>query len=252
MGLSAIRARQLAVGRGQTAVLQGIDLELAAGERLALVGPNGSGKTTLLRALAGLDRPLAGTISWQGAPLPPSAERVRHLGVVFQSESPAPYTVSELVTLGLGLDGPPSSQQSAVVDKALDRMDLASLGHRRCSTISGGEWQRATVARALVAGPRLLLLDEPTSHLDPARRAELLQLLERLRGQVAVVLATHDLECAAGCDRVALLARGRLTALGPPATVMTPGRLASALGVRIRRLDDPGGGPPFLRVEGPA
>jgi iron complex transport system ATP-binding protein len=129
-------------------------------------------------------------------------------------------------------------------------MELGPLSARPCAQLSGGEWQRAAVARALVAGPRLLLLDEPTNHLDPARRAGLLALLERLRGQVAVVLATHDLDCAAACDRVALLADGGVAALGPPTAVLTPERLLGSLGVRVRRLDDPAGGPPFLRVEG--
>jgi iron complex transport system ATP-binding protein len=154
------------------------------------------------------------------------------------------------VTLGLGLDGPPSAGQVEAVAAAMARVAVATLADRPCAHVSGGEWQRATLARALVADPRVLLLDEPTSHLDPARRAALLALLGNLRGRVAVVLATHDLDCAAACDRVALLAGGRVAALGPPAAVLTPDGLAACFGVRIRRLDDPQGGPPFLRVEG--
>jgi iron complex transport system ATP-binding protein len=252
VGLNVVEARRLSVGRAGTPVLADVDLTVAAGERLALVGPNGGGKTTLLRALAGLDPPLGGRVTWNGEPLPAGAERVRRVGVLFQAEGAAPFKVRDLVALGLGLDGPPSSRHGALVTDALARMDLGALADRPCANLSGGEWQRAAVARALVAGPRLLLLDEPTNHLDPARRAGLLDLLERLRGQVAVVLATHDLDCAAGCDRVALLAHGRMAAIGPPAAVLTPDRLVDSLGVRVRRLDDPAGGPPFLRVEGSA
>jgi iron complex transport system ATP-binding protein len=247
-----IELRGLAVGRGDRAVLREVDLAIAAGESLALVGANGSGKTTLLRALAGLDPPRAGTIHWAGGALPAGAARVRRVGVLFQGEPAAPFSVRELVSLGLGLDGPPGPRHAPAIDAALGRMDLAALAGRGCAQLSGGEWQRAAVARALCASPGVLLLDEPTNHLDPARRAGLLALLERLRGDVAVVLATHDLDCAAACDRVALLADGRLAALGPPAAVLTPARLATALGVRVRRLEDPDGGPPFLRVEGPA
>jgi iron complex transport system ATP-binding protein len=252
VGVGPLEARGLAVGRGSRSVLSEIDLAIVPGERLALVGANGSGKTTLLRALAGLDPVRAGELCWDGAPLPSGPARVRKLGVLFQGEGAAPFLVRELVSLGLGLDRPPSARERSLVDDALTRMDLDTLAARPCLELSGGEWQRAAVARALVAGPGLLLLDEPTSHLDLARRAALLALLDRLRGRVAVVLATHDLDCAAACDRVAILAGGRMAALGSPAAVLTPAHLAASLGVRVRRLDDPQGGPPFLRVEATA
>jgi iron complex transport system ATP-binding protein len=250
VGVNPVEARGLSVGRGGRAVLEDVALAIVPGERLALVGPNGAGKTSLLRVLAGLDRPLAGELRWHGGALPPGQARVRQVGVLLQGEPAAPFSVEELVALGLGLDRPPSAAERQVVAAALARMTVGGLSDRPCAHLSGGEWQRAALARALVADPRLLLLDEPTSQLDPARRAALFALLDGLRGRVAVVLATHDLDCAAACDRVALLAGGRLAAVGAPGEVLTPERLLECFGVRVRRLDDPRGGRPFLRLEG--
>jgi iron complex transport system ATP-binding protein len=247
----AIHATGVAVGRAGPPVLARIDLAVAAGERIALVGANGSGKTTLLRALAGLDLPLAGTIRWSGQPLPRGSRRVQAVGVLFQGEPAARFTVRELVTLGLGLDEPPSRAARLQVDAALAQAALTGLADRSCATLSGGEAQRALVARAMVAEPRAMVLDEPTNHLDPAGRAMIHALLDRLRGRVAVVIATHELELAATCDRVVLLHAGGVAALGAPADVLTPARLAAALGVHVRRLDDPDGGPPLFRVVGP-
>jgi iron complex transport system ATP-binding protein len=257
-----LEARGLAVGRGGRAVLRDIALAVHPGERLALVGGNGCGKSTLLRALAGLAPPLAGQLRWAGGPLPRGTARVRTVGVLLQSESPPAFTVRALVTLGLALDGPPAPDALRQVDATLAWAGLADRAERRCGTLSGGEWQRALLARAAVAQPRLLLLDEPTNHLDPAGQAALLARLDTLRGDTlrgdtlygkpAVILATHDLAVAARCHRVALLAAGRLSAVGTPAAVLTPERLAMALGVQISRFDDPAGGPPLLRVEVPS
>jgi iron complex transport system ATP-binding protein len=245
---SVLEASELAVGRAGTTVLAGLNLTVAAGERLALVGANGCGKTTLLRAFAGLDEPLAGTIRWQGGALPRGPARARTLGVLFQTEVPSRFSVRELVTLGLGLDGPPSSMARRQVDELLEWAELSPLAERHCASLSGGEAQRAMLARALVARPRLLLLDEPTNHMDPARQAALLGWLDRLRDSVAVVLATHDLALAAACDRVVLLHDARVAAQGFASEVLTPANLKGAMGVRVRRLDDPDGGPPLLRV----
>ena len=245
---AVVETFELAVGWSGRAVLADVDLAIAAGERVALIGSNGCGKTTLLRALAGLGRPLAGTIRWHGGPLPVGAARVRSLGVVFQTEPPSHFTVREMVTLGLGLDGPPSRASQQRIDRALAWADLAPFADRTCTSLSGGELQRVLLTRAIVADPELLLLDEPTNHLDPARQAALLAQLDLLRDRVAIVIATHDLALAAACDRVVLLHAGRVAELGSPAAVLTPSNLRRTMGVRVRRLDDPDGGPPWLRV----
>jgi iron complex transport system ATP-binding protein len=246
-----VEAIEVAVGRGGRAVLAGVDLAVARGERVALVGANGSGKTTLVRALAGIDHPLAGRVAWAGGSLPDGAERVRRVGVALQGEPASRFTVRELVTLGLALDRPPGQGARRAVDDALVLAALDGLADRPCATLSGGEAQRAVLARALVARPQLVVLDEPTNHLDPAGRAMIHALLDRLRGEVAVVIATHELELAASCDRVALLSGGRLARLGAPGAVLAPDLLAAALGVDVRRLDDPAGGPPVFRIVGP-
>jgi iron complex transport system ATP-binding protein len=244
-----VRASGLAVGWNGRAVLSDIDLAMQPGERLALLGSNGSGKTTLLRVLAGLAAPLQGELHWRGTTLPKGGARCRVIGYVLQAEPAVHFTVRQLVALGLGTDGPLSTPQTAQVARALADEGLTGLADRRCSTLSGGEWQRAVIARALVAEPALVLLDEPTSHLDPARRAVLHERLQRLRDQ-AVVLATHDLELAALCDRVMILGGGRVMAVGRPADVLTAETLEPALGVRVRRLDDPEGGPSLFRILG--
>jgi iron complex transport system ATP-binding protein len=246
-----LRARGLAVGRGAALAVRGVDLDVAAGERVALVGANGSGKTTLLRCFAGLDAPRAGTIAWQGAALPAGAARVRAVGVLLQEELASAFRLRELVALGLGEDGPPGARAQRTVEECLARLELTPLAERPCTSLSGGEARRGALARTVVASPALLLLDEPTNHMDPARQAELLAWLVGER-QAAVVLATHDLSVASICDRVLLLAEGAPLALGPPAEVLTPPLLARALGVAVRRVEDPEGGPPLLRVIGRA
>ena len=246
-----LTASDLCVGRGGHAVLRDLSLAIAPGERVALVGANGSGKTTLLRALAGIDRPLAGSVRCGELPVPVGPARVGKLGVLFQTEVPGPFTVRELVTLGLGLDRAPRASERAQIEAALAQVHLQALADREVARLSGGEAQRAAIARALVARPQVLLLDEPTNHLDPAQRAATLRLLDDLRGDVAVVLATHDLDCAAAADRVFLVGAGGIVAAGTPTAVLTPALLGATFGAGItfRQLPDPAGGRLFLRVE---
>lgn len=226
-----VEARGLRVERGGRCLVRDLDLAAGRGEAIALVGRNGSGKTSLLRILAGLDAPEAGTVTWQGGPVLSGAERCRILGVVLQGEVPARFTVREMVTLGLGLDRPATDAEQRRVTGVLESFGIAGMAGRRCDRLSGGEWQRVTLARASVAEPALLLLDEPASQLDPGRRVALAGWLRRLRGRVTSIVATHDLDWAATCDRLVLLGDGGRWASGSPAQVLTPDRIADCFQV---------------------
>jgi len=205
-------------GRPGRRALDGAEFAVAEGAIFGFLGPNGSGKSTLFRILATLLAPQAGTVRVLGAELPAAAGRLRRwLGVVFQSPSLDPLltvrenliTQGRLFGLGRGL--------GERVDRQLERFGLAGRAAERVRTLSGGLARRTEVAKALVHEPRLLLLDEPSSGLDPRARIELWQQLERLRGAgVTILLTTHFVEEADRCDRVALVDRGRVAAEGSP------------------------------------
>jgi iron complex transport system ATP-binding protein len=236
----SIVATDLAAGYSRRPVLAGVTLAVGPGEAVALVGANGSGKSCLLLTLAGLLAPLAGQLRWSGRPrLPGGAARVRELGVLLQQESPPGFRVQELVGLGLALDRPPGARERGQVDAAVARVGLEAVAQRRCTELSGGQWQRARLARAVVANPAALLLDEPTNHLDPGGRAELMGLIDKLRdnlrGALSLVMATHDLQLAGRCDRVLALAAGRVVAVGAPRQVLTPATLGQVFGAHAAK-----------------
>lgn len=224
---------------GDRLVLDGVTLSVGAGERLAVVGPNGAGKSTLLRALAG-DLETAGAARLGGddpARLPP-AELARRRAYLEQSPGCAwDFTVREVAALG---------SSPAAAASALAALGLETLADRRIGALSGGEQRLVHLARCLAqlgdpAG-KLLLLDEPTASLDPVRAAAILAAMERVATQGGgVVLATHDLGQAATCERVAVLAAGRLRAIGRPAATLVPEITRAAWGVGLRVTRDADG-----------
>src|SRR5437660_2669261 len=206
-------------GREEVVALDEVDLELEAGEFLALVGPSGSGKSTLLHLAGGLDQPDRGRIVLDGRDLATLSTgdraqlRRRQIGFVFQFFHLIPtLTVAENVELPLVLDG--ARRTNGRVPELLDRVGLTHRADHLPGELSGGEMQRAAIARALVARPRLLLADEPTGNLDSATGAEILDLLgERVRETgAALLMVTHDASAASRADRVVSLRDGVLVA----------------------------------------
>ncbi|NUT52208.1 MAG: ATP-binding cassette domain-containing protein, partial [Saccharothrix sp.] len=171
----------LTVRYGSTTAVSAVDLSIADGEVVALLGPSGCGKSTLLRAVAGLEPPGAGAVSWDGADLAGTPVHRRGFGLVFQDGQLFPHRdVAGNVAFGLRVRGVPRAARDDRVAELLDLVGLAGYGGRRVTALSGGEQQRVALARALAPRPRLLLLDEPLSALDRALREQLAVDLARL------------------------------------------------------------------------
>ncbi len=209
--------------------LSGVSVSLERGELVAVVGPNGSGKTTLLRALLGTRYLEAGTVRIEGKALSHWRPRdlAKVIAVVTQREEILfPLTVRETVELGryahLGPLAGPGEADHLAVTQALQRADVIGLADRRTDTLSGGEWQRVRVARALAQNPRALLLDEPTAALDIRHEMEVFELVRKLAGEgIGTLLVTHHLNLAARyADRMLLLDKGKVIAEGPPSEVL--------------------------------
>lgn len=214
-------------------MLAPLSLDLAPGRVTGVIGPNGSGKTTLLRALAGLSRG-PGAVTLAGAALTalPAEWRARRLAWLPSTRDLAwPMLGRDLVALGLG---PGATRDEAAIAAALAAADAGAFAARRVDTLSTGERARVLLARALVACPDWLLLDEPTANLDPWHRLAVLTLLRREAGRGAgVVVALHDLDLARRhCDRLLLLSGGVLVADGPPDAVLSPRNLATVFAIR--------------------
>jgi ABC-type lipoprotein export system ATPase subunit len=204
-------------GRASRRVLDGADLELHAGELVALVGPSGSGKSTLLHLLGGLDRPDSGSIELAGRRLERESERGlteirrRYVGFVFQFFHLIPELTGEenvLLPARLRTNGGGSPARAR---RLIAELGLAEAARRRPAELSGGEQQRLSIARALVNDPHVLLADEPTGNLDAESGHHVLSMLREVAGgDRAVLLVTHDTEAARIADRVLRLDQGRL------------------------------------------
>ncbi len=236
-------------------VLDGLDLALGAGELVLLAGRNGAGKTTLLRTAAGLLRPAAGRVELDGRPLGGFTRRelARQIAFVPQETGvPFPFTAGQLVLLGrtphLGWLAFESKADVAAAEAALARLGLTALADRSVLELSGGERQLVHLARALAQDAPVLLLDEPTTHLDLAHRALVLGCLRGLaREGRAVLVVSHDLASAGYANRVALLAAGRIAAIGAPAEVIRPELLRGAFGIDAQVTQTPAGPMVWLR-----
>jgi len=219
-GHAALEVRGLRHQYGSRVALGGVDLAVDPGEIFGLLGPNGGGKTTLFRIAATRLRPTAGTVCVFGDDVTRHSGRVRRrIGVVFQAPAlDRRLTVRENVTHYGHLFGLHGASLRESVDRVLARVRLTDRANDLVLTLSGGLARRAEIGRALLTRPALLLLDEPTTGLDPGVREEIWADLRSLvaEGQTTIVLTTHLLDEAAGCDRVAILDAGRIVASGRP------------------------------------
>jgi len=227
---------------GELPVLKDVSLEVGSGSFLGLVGPNGSGKTTLLRVAAGLLKPDAGRVQLFGQPMAKvgRAQMARRLALLPQNGNlPPAFTVWEVVLMGrtpfLGYFGRENASDLVAAERAMEQARCRHLADRRVGELSGGERQRVLVARALAQQPEVLLLDEPTSHMDVEHQVATIDLIAELVDQGLAVLAVfHDLNLAACyCHRVALLSQGRLVAIGQPAEVFTAENLSRVFKVEM-------------------
>ena len=216
--LAKVHHTASSAGSDTVPVFAQVDLDVAPGEFVAIVGESGVGKSTLLNCLAGLDAPSAGSVQVLGTDLSALAEgpqahfRRRHLGFVFQAFHVLPHlSVAQNVALPLMLLGVPRAQQLQRVAEELAAVGLADLGERLPQQLSGGQLQRVALARALVHRPALILADEPTGNLDPDTAERVMQLLAAQTRQhgASCVMVTHSRAAAAHADRVL-----RLTATG--------------------------------------
>ena len=206
---------------GPVTVLEDLHLAIGEGEFFTFVGPSGCGKSTTLSLIAGLERPSAGTIRFDGEPVDHLAPRDRDVAMVFQSYALYPHmSVAENIGFPLKLRGAKPREIDAAVAEAARRLGIEALLERRPRELSGGQRQRVALGRALVRRPRVFLLDEPLSNLDARLRLEMRAELKRLHGEygITTVYVTHDQEEAmALSDRVAVLNAGRVEQCGPPA-----------------------------------
>jgi len=244
-----IELRNVRVTLGKTPVLHGISFSVERGEWLGLLGPNGAGKTTALRALAGLVA-YSGAVAVDGhdARELGRRERARRIAVVPQlPERPPELTVAEYVLLGrtphLGYLAAEGADDRAAAARALNRLELAPFAERPLGSLSGGELQRAVLARALAQEAPILLLDEPTSALDLGRQQQALELVRSLREEgLTIVSAMHDLTLAGQyADRLVLLDRGEVVDEGAAEQVLSAANIARFYGASVRIVHDDGG-----------
>ena len=257
--MTALALDDLSVALGGNRVVDRLAAGVEEGEWVALIGPNGAGKTTALRAVAGLVG-YEGCVRVFGGDAAEMTRRqlARLVALVPQVPLiPGDITVREYVLLGrtphLGYFGAENRLDHAVVDAALEQLDVTQFARRRLDTLSGGERQRATLARALAQDAPILLLDEPTAALDVGRQQQVLELVDSLRATrgLTVLSTMHDLTLAGQyADRLLLLDRGKLVAAGSAEEVLTRALITEHYGAEVALVDAPGSGLVVVPVRG--
>lgn len=250
----------LSASYGQHQVLEDINLNIERGEILAVIGPNGAGKTTLIRSISGLIHPSKGKIQVCGKDLSELTikQRARYMAVVPQARNlPSAYTVQQTVMMGrtpyLGWMGVAGLEDIDTVKQVLIQTHTANFSDKRVGELSGGEQQRVLVARALAQHTPILLLDEPTAHLDLQHQSTIMNLVIKAAHEqgLAVLLAAHDINLVAlYAKRVAILVNGGLIALGSPNEVLTSKNIETAFHVPVRVIQHPDYGTPLILPDG--
>jgi iron complex transport system ATP-binding protein len=247
----------LALGYGARRIVEDASFAVGAGELVGIIGPNGSGKSTLLKGVAGTLRPASGRVRIGGADVArlSRGDLARRVAVVPQSPNlPEAFTALEIVLMGrapyLGLFQSEGVRDYEIVREAMAATGTWELANRAVGQLSGGERQRVVIARALAQEPRLLLLDEPTSHLDLHHQVHLMEIARTMcRAGLAGLAVFHDLNLAAQyCDRLLLLCQGRLQAAGTPAEVITPENVARVYGPQVHVYRHPVNGHPTALI----
>lgn len=241
---SKIRMRHSTFSYGEKEIFHDLDLDLNEGDIFCLLGPNGCGKTTLLRCISGLFKLNAGSVLLDGRDVATMSEteRARSLAFVFQEHNVHfPYTVSEIVQMGrtphLDFLAMPSRRDVEVADSALERVGISRLRDQRYTEISGGERQLVLIARALAQETSVLVLDEPTSHLDFGNQMLILETIKRLAVEknLTIAMATHFPDHALlASSKAALMKEGQFMAVGSPAEVITEETMKELYGVRVK------------------
>jgi iron complex transport system ATP-binding protein len=235
-------------GRANGWAVEGITFRVAAGEIFGIIGPNGSGKSSLLKVLANMVKPQRGTVRLFGETLALwSREAVARQAAYMPQDVASDFAFSarEMVLMGRfphrqrrrwDLLGWEDTDDHIAVEHAMAQTDVTHLAEREVGTLSAGERQRVLLARALAQQPRVLLLDEPTAHLDLLHQLDLCRILKRVHAQkgLTVILVSHDINLASQyCDRILMMKRGRLMTLGSPREVITVPALEEVYGCRV-------------------
>ena len=252
-----LEINNLSCGYGKRVVLEGMNFVIGRGEFVGIIGPNGSGKTTLLRAITGLLPPFNGTISLEGRKIDGIAlrELAQKVAVVTQSPEPAPpFSVKEYVLLGRvphwsSFQLLETAEDVKRAERALELAGIAQTRDCLMGELSGGEQQLVFLARALAQEPRLLLLDEPTAHLDIGHKSQIMDLLTRLNREQSLTIAMvlHDLALASlYCQRLILIHQGRLHKIGTPKSVLTKEMIEEVYQTPVRVIQTPGKGRPLI------
>ena len=241
--MNMLRAANVHYAYDSQVVLRGVDVLVEAGEFVGIIGPNGSGKTTLLRVLGGVIQPSRGQVHFEGRAVSDVSrtELARRMACLTQTVNVnLPFTVEQVVLLGrhphLKRFQRIGSRDLQIAAAAMEDAAVAELAEKLITEISAGERQRVFIAMALAQQPELLMLDEPTSHLDIAHQVRIYELLTRLhrRGNLTVVLVSHDLNLAAEyCRKIILLHAGRVAQQGPAAQVIRKEILEEVYGTEV-------------------